>query len=142
MINWSSPSTFLNRQTQNCLASRVNDKQPTAGHGMWAKSVSSRKATSDDFNDLVLHLGRDLVVAGEAQAASEGVRANVRVFAVGAGVHWGFSIAVADDEGVHPLHRLHMHGFPDWSMLGGDAGQTAMARPSSSPTSRLISSGR
>lgn len=108
---------------------------------MWAKSVSSRKATSDDFNDAVLFLRRDLVVTRKAQAAGKDVRANIGAFAADAVAGLGFPIAVANHKRVHTVDRLHMHGFPDWSMLGGDAGQTAMARPSSS-TSRLISSGR
>ena len=66
---------------------------------MWAKSVSSRKATSDDFNDPILLLRCHLVIAGEAQAAGEDVRANVRVFAVGTGVHWDSSIAAAVTNG-------------------------------------------
>ena len=40
-----------------------------------------------------------LVIAGEAQAAGEDVRANVRVFAVGTGVHWDSSIAAAVTNG-------------------------------------------
>ena len=71
--------------------------------------ASSRKASSDDFDDLLF--GRNLIVAGEAQSAGEDVRAHIGALAVETVVGVGSSVAVARDEWVHPVHRLHMHGF-------------------------------
>lgn len=69
------------------------------------------KAPTNNLDHNILLLCRHLIVAREAQAAVEDVYADILDAAGDVGVASGTAVALGGHEGVHPVHRLHMHGF-------------------------------
>lgn len=63
------------------------------------------------FHDPFLLLGRHLVIARQAYTTFKNIRAHVLHAAGDVGVGAGSALPCRRDEAVHPVHRLHMHGF-------------------------------
>ena len=72
----------------------------------------SFEAPVDDFDDDILLLRGHLVVAGEAQAPLEQVRAHVRLVLLDVGVGPAPAVPFPRDEGVGAVDGLHVHGLP------------------------------
>ena len=72
----------------------------------------------DDINHNILLFRGHFVVAGEAQASSEDVRAHVDAGSGDVGVALSAAVAFHRDEGVGAVDRLHVHGLPDGTAFG------------------------
>ena len=71
----------------------------------------SLKAPTNNLNHDFLLLRSHFIVARQAETAPEDVRADVLAAADDVGVASGTTIALGGHKRVHPIHRLHMHGF-------------------------------
>ena len=65
----------------------------------------------DDLNNPLLFLCRHLVVARQAEAAAEHIRADVDAAAGNIGVAASAAVALGCNEGVRAVDRLHVHGL-------------------------------
>ena len=80
------------------------------------------KTRSNNFNDTVLLFRGHFVVRRQTHATGEDIGAHVFGLAGNVGVRLCPAGAVHGDELVHPVHRLHVHRFPDRTTLRVQAG--------------------
>ena len=69
------------------------------------------KAPTSNLNHPILLFRGHFIIARKAQAAVEDVYADVLDAADDVGVAPRTAVALGGHEGVHPVDRLHMHGF-------------------------------
>lgn len=72
---------------------------------------TSPKTSAYNLNHHILLLRRHFVVRRQAQAAIEEVHTHVHAAAGDVGIAPGTTIALGGHKRVHPVDRLHMHGF-------------------------------
>ncbi len=67
----------------------------------------------DDLNNPVLLLRCHPVIAGQAEASAEEIRADANAGALDIGIGFTPAVALSGDEGIGAIYRLHMHWLPD-----------------------------
>ena len=81
------------------------------------------EAPVNDLDDSILLLRGHLVVARQAEASAEDVRADVQAGSGDVGVALSPAVALDRDESVGAVDWLHVHGLPDGAAFGIEGGE-------------------
>ena len=76
---------------------------------------TSQKTPVNDLNNPILLLFRHLVIARQAEPASENIGTDVHSRAFYIGICPPSSISLDRHERIRPIYRLHMHGLPHYT---------------------------
>ena len=96
---------------------------PTFYMNMNLKTMLRLFKTGPNYlDDPILLLRAHLIITGQAKTSFENIHSNIFTAAFDIGVGPGSAVTTANNKGIQPVDRLHMHGFPDWASIRADGG--------------------